>query len=263
MGVRGLFSYVKKRIPTILPHEVDAIRIGIDAHGLLYLWQDDIDSLKNMIQYFKEANHNCIFVFDGEAPQEKKEKLVQRRQKREETRQKIQGIQAFLASAESAHLDSKSREYLRQYLDSLNTMAWQITYEYRNKVIEMIQSHGMEVILAKGEADDVLVNMMKQQEIDCIMSFDMDYVKYGINRMWIPNFKQNIFEVYDFDIPIFCDDEDINIETLADVARLCGEHESKFIYPSQAFGLMRYYGSLQNLAKRRPEYSSFLQPEPL
>lgn len=263
MGVRGLFSYVKKRIPTILPHEVDPVRLGIDAHGLLYLWQDDIDSLKNMIQYFKEANHTCTFVFDGEAPQEKKEKLLERRQKREETRQKIQGIRAFLASPESRHLDSKSRDYLQQYVESLNTSAWQITFEYREKVLEILKTNAIDYILAKGEADDVLVQMAKQQEIDCIMSFDMDYVKYGINRMWIPNFKENQFTVYDFDIPIFCDEEDINIEALADVASLCGEHESKFIYPSQAFGLMRYYGSLQNLAKRRPEYANFLHAPPL
>lgn len=262
MGVRGLFSYVKKRIPTILPHEVEPIRIGIDAHGLLYLWQDDLDSLKNMIQYFKEANHECIFVFDGEAPQEKKEKLLERRQKREETRQKIQGIRAFLTSPESTHLDPKSRHYLQNYVESLQTSAWQITFDYREKVIQLIQETGLTTILAKGEADDILVEMMKQKEIDCILSFDMDYVKYGINRMWIPNFKENLFQVYDFDIPIFCDEEDINIEALADVASLCGDHELRYIYPSQAFGLMRYYGCLENLAKRRPEYTSFLRAQP-
>ena len=102
----------------------------------------------------------------------------------------------------------------------------------------------------------------KQKEIDIILSSDMDFIRFGVNRIWIPKFQHEKLHCYDFDVLSFCDEEDIRLECLADVAILCGsEYEYSRLSPMEALGLMRYYGSLKNLAQLRPEFGRFLSTQ--
>lgn len=253
MGVRGFLSYVKKRIPLINPLEVEPQRIGIDTHGLLYIWQNDIESIKNFLQAFQTVGHSLVFVFDGEAPAEKKEFLQKRKERREHSGLQAHALEQFLGTEEGAALDPKSRQHLERQIQMLKASTWSITREYREKIIALLQAANQKIIFAKGEADDELVALEKQKQIDIILSSDMDFIRFGVNRIWIPQFKASAFSVYDFDLPIFCGEEDINIENLADVATLCGsEFEYSAITPSEALGLIRYYGSLENIQKIRP-----------
>ena len=246
MGVRGLLSYVKKRIPLIQPADNEPQRIGIDIHGFLYTWQDDFESFTNFIDAFQRNGHTLIFVFDGEAGEEKKDFLRQRRIRREQSALQAKAIQSFLDTKEGYELDQPSRIHLQKEVVNLHKAAWYITKEYREKILKILTEKNLQYILAKGEADDVLVSLAKQNEIDIILSSDMDFVRFGINRMWIPYFQKGTYTCYDFDIPIFCDSEDIPIEGLKDVAELCDT-----VTAGEAFGLIRYYGSLENLQKRR------------
>ena len=259
MGVRGLLSYVKKKIPLINPLDVERLRIGIDAHGLLYIWQDDINGFKKFLEAF-QAQHALTFVFDGEAPTEKKELLQKRRERREHSSLQAHVLEQFLTTEESKNLDTKSRQHLENQIKMLRASTWSITKEYRERIITLIQAQGFPIVFAKGEADAELVALEKQKQIDVILSSDMDFVRFGVNRIWIPRFRDTNYDTFDLDIPILCDEEDIPIEALADVATLCGsEFEYSSISPSEAFGLMRYYGSLKNLAARREEFQKFLQ----
>ena len=258
MGVRGFLSYVKKRIPLIDPLQVEPLRIGIDAHGLLYIWQEDMEAIKSFQQAFEAVGHTLVFVFDGEAPAEKKEYLQKRKERREHSGLQAHALEQFLLSQEGAALDPKSRQHLERQIQMLKASTWAITREYRERVIALLQAANQKIIFAKGEADEELVSLEKKKEIDVILSSDMDFIRFGVNRIWIPQFKASTVSVYDFDLLIFCEDEDINLENLADVATLCGsEFEYSSLGPSEALGLMRYYGSLKNLAEKRPEFARF------
>jgi hypothetical protein len=246
MGVRGLLSYVKKRVPLILPGDNEPQRIGVDVHGLLYTWQDDIESFVKFIDTFQSCGHTLLFVFDGEAAEGKKEFLRQRRTRREQSALQGKAIQAFLNSKEGYELDELSRIHLQKEVVNLQKASWYITKDYRDTILELLTTRHLEYILAKGEADDVLVSLAKNKEIDIILSSDMDFARFGINRMWIPYFQRNEYTCYDFDIPIFCDSEDIPIEGLKDIAELCDTATA-----GEAFGLIRYYGSLENMQKHR------------
>lgn len=261
MGVRGFLSYVKPKLPLIRPEEIEPpLRIGVDTHGLLYIWQDNLQILEKFLLSYLKSGHTLIFVFDGEAPAEKKEYLREKRKNREKAGLQAHALSQFLESPEGKALDLKSREHLERTIQGLKSSMWCITPKYRDSVHEILENHGCIVIQAKGEADEELVNMEKKKEIDVILSSDMDYVRFGVNRLWIPKFKGERFEVYDFDIPILCNEEDITIENLAEIAILCGsEYETNGISAAQAFGLLRYYGSLKNLAQRQPEFAKFLQ----
>jgi len=259
MGVRGFLSYLKKRVPLIDPLEIEPQRVGIDTHGLLYIWQEDMEAIMNFLQAFQAAGHSLVFVFDGEAPAEKKEYLQKRRERREHSGLQAHALEQFLVSQEGAALDPKSRQHLERQIQMLKASTWSITREYREKIIALLQASNQKIIFAKGEADDELVALEKQKQIDVILSSDMDFIRFGVNRIWIPQFKASRFSVYDFDLLIFCGEEDINLENLADVATLCGsEFEYSSLGPSEALGLMRYYGSLKNLIEKRPEFQKYL-----
>ena len=246
MGVRGLLSYVKKRIPMIQPGDSEPQHIGVDIHGLLYTWQDDIESFTKFIDTFQKHGHTLVFVFDGEAGDYKKEYLRQRRTRREQSSLQAKAIQAFLDSKEGYELDEPSRIHLQREVIHLQKAAWYITKEYRERILELLTLKQLKYILAKGEADDVLVSLAKTNDIQIILSSDMDFVRFGVNRMWIPYFQKHTFSCYDFDIPIFCDSEDIPIEGLKDIAELCETSTA-----GEAFGSIRYYGSLENMQKCR------------
>ena len=244
MGVRGLLSYVKKRVPLLQPKDCEPMRIGVDVHGLLYTWQDDMDSFTRFVNEFGQSGHTLIFVFDGEAAEEKKDFLRERRKRREQAALKAKAIQAFLDSKEGYELDEPSRIHLQREVQTLQKAAWYISKEYRESILHRLKLKGIQYILAEREADEVLVSLARQKEINIILSSDMDFVRFGVNRIWVPWFQKDVFTVYDFDIPIFCDAEDIPIEGLKDVAELCNE-----VTPGEAFGIIRYYGSLENKRK--------------
>lgn len=256
MGVRGFLSYVKKKIPLINPLEpgTEPLRIGVDVHGLLYMWQDDTVAIQHFLQAFRAAGHSLIFVFDGEAPAEKKELLQKRRQHREQSALQAYALEQFLSTEEGSQLDVPSRKHLERQIQLLRASTWSITRDYREKVIGLIQAAKCEILFAKGEADEDLVALEKARKIDVILSSDMDFIRFGVNRIWVPKFRHGHLECYDFDVLIFCDEEDINIENLQDIARLCGsEYEYSKITPAEAFGLIRYYGSLDNIKRVRPQ----------
>jgi 5'-3' exonuclease len=257
MGVRGLLSYIKKRIPLIEPSQSNPMRIGVDIHGFLYTWQDDLDTFQEFLNEFAKHGHILTCVFDGEAAEEKKETLRLRRKRREQCALQAKAIQSFLDSKEGYELDEPSRIHLQREVSLLQKAAWYITKEYRERIINYLQSNQLPYILAKGEADDVLVSLAHKKDIDIILSSDMDFVRFGVNRMWIPNFQKHTYACYDFDIPIFCNSEDIPIEGLKDIAELCDS-----ITPGEAFGIIRYYGSLDNLRKvRGAELTLHVEPE--
>jgi len=246
MGVRGLLSYVKKRIPLIEPNHMDPVRIGVDVHGLLYTWQDDLESFTTFLNEFETCGHTLTFVFDGEAAVDRKDFLRERRKRREQSALQAKAIQAFLDSKEGYELDEPSRIHLQREVQNLQKAAWYISKEYRQRILDVLQSRNIPYILAKGEADEVLVTLAHTKDIDVVLSSDMDFVRFGVNRMWIPSFQNHTFACYDLDIPIFCDSEDIPIEGLKDVAELCTN-----LTPGEAFGMIRYYGTLENLRRFR------------
>lgn len=253
MGVRGFLSYMKKKVPFINPLESEPQRIGVDIHGLLYIWQDNMEAIQHFLRAFKNAGHTLIFVFDGEAPAEKKEFLQKRKERREHASLQAHILEQFLTTDEGKALDPKSRDHLLYQIQTLKASTWSITREYRETVIRLLLASNHQVIFAKGEADEEIVSLEKQKQIDVILSSDMDFIRFGVNRIWIPKFKNTQLNCYDFDLLIFCEEEDITLESLADVATLCGsEFEYSSITPGQALSLMRYYGSLENLKKIRP-----------
>jgi 5'-3' exonuclease len=254
MGVRGLFSYIKHRVDFLDPLQTDPQTIGVDLYGLLYIWQDDLESIRAFREAFTRAGHSLIFVFDGEAPAEKKEIVAKRKENRFNASLQLRALETFLQSDEGQALDAKSKHHLEKQIKSLQSSSWHITKDYKQKVQKILETEGSHCIFPKGEADEELVNLERRKDITVILSSDMDFVRFGVNRIWVPHFRNQTYKVYDIDIPYFCEEEGITIEGLSDVAKLCGsELEHLGTTPGEAFGLIRFYGNLENLQRFQPE----------
>ncbi len=248
MGIPGLWSYLRTKLPKLLIQTEQPEKIGIDAHSLLYFWKADVDEFRRFIRTLKGAGHQLYFVFDGEAPEEKRKELEARKRYRHDAREQSKAIEEFLNSSKSKNMDFRDIQFLKEQKMNYENMAWQITKDNRDKIIELIEKEGVQSILAPKEADDVLLEMMSKREISVILTQDMDFLEYPVTRLWIPNFKEYHYVVYDLDIPIFCAEEDIAIENLQEVAYLCKE---KYMTPNQAISNLRYYGSLKTIMAHR------------
>lgn len=248
MGIPGLWSYLREKLPKCLLQEQHPQKVGIDAHGLLYFWRANPEEFRKFIRTLQQVGHQLYFIFDGEAPEEKRKELEKRKHFRQEARKQAEAIEQFLNSPQSKELSQQDYQFLKKQKINYDEMSWQITKENRDAILKIIKEEGAESILAPREADDVLLEMMKQKTITVILTQDMDFLEYPVTRLWIPNFKEAPYICYDLDIAVFCNEEDIMIENLQEVAYLC---KNKYMTPSEAISNLRYYGSLQTIMSRR------------
>ena len=248
MGIPGLWSYIRGYLPKRLIQTEEKQKIGIDAHSLLYFWKANEEEFRKFIRELHNAGHQLYFVFDGEAPQEKREELEQRKKLRNDARQEAKEIEDFLNSPKGRKMEYRDIEFLKREKKMLEEISWQITKENREKILNIIKAEGANIILAEFEADDILIEMMRKREITVILTQDMDFLEHAVTRIWIPNFKEYSYSIYDLDIPIFCAEQDINIENLQELAYLC---KKKYMTPSEAMSNLRYYGSLKTIKNHR------------
>ena len=255
MGVKGLYTYLRPYrhvldMATVLPNSV----IGVDALSLLYKFRGNTEMILKFLEPFQRLDCKILFVFDGKAPDTKKEEIDLRKVKREGAREEAASLRSYLELPETAEtLDEKGRKLIERKIHALeNGQGWYMTREARHAFQDVLRRNGICFVKAKGEADDVLMSLWSEGRLCAIVSSDMDFLVAGVERLWIPSFDR-CEEVL---LSTVLEEEGLSMASFRDAAILCGlsiGYTFTNMYPQKAFTFMRHYGSLEVLARRQPD----------
>lgn len=240
MGVKGLYSYLRDYRKPVDKSNIKAI--GVDALSILYKFRGNMESVLQFLKPFQKDRISIVFVFDGKAPEEKHEEIEHRREKRNEANQQANSIREFL---KQGTVDEPTKKILERKIKELeNGAGWHVTRDVRANCQELLTKEGIESRKAQGEADDLLIGMWKKDEIQAIVSCDMDFLVAGIKKLIIPSYHCEMIQLEEV-----LEKEDLNFKQFQEAAILC----MKNVNANKAFTWLRYYGTIENIQKKHPE----------
>lgn len=241
MGVKGLYSYLKPHRRT--PNLISPCAVGIDALSVLYKYRGKLEEIFTLIRSLQEKGYTCVVVFDGKAPESKREVVDERRKKREDASRQAKELRSYLESDASQTLDAKGRGLLEKQIGQIEQGgAWHSTRELRKEFQAGLTELGIAYHKADGEADDLLIELYKKKEIGVVLSADMDFLVAGVDRVWVPG-----KELEELCLSEILRDEEISLAQLQDVAILSTIGS---MYTQKAFSWIRHYGSIERIRVR-------------
>ena len=242
MGVHGFYHYTKNYHKNII--SVNLLRVGIDALSLLYKYQGDIEKIFKFLKPI--LHHKLLFVFDGKAPESKKEELNLRKIFNNNKQDEINSLRLWLTT----DMNEETKDLIRSQIIRLEKESWIMTYEVRENFKKYLIENNYSFVKSIQEADAVLIDLYYSNYIDVVLSNDMDFLIAGIDKVWLHT-KNDLKEVELKDI---LEEEDINKEQLKEVAILCGINNTRISSVDDiyiALTLIRHYGSIESIIEHK------------
>ena len=192
MGIRGLYGFIKRR----LPHQCKALQInsyrgqvwGIDTSCLLYKARAagliPLTVIASLVVRMKAAGIQPIFIFDGRPPTTKAHVVEQRRTVRLAAQKEMTEIRTDI---DNRIMPSDERNRLEERITTLQSQAPQITSNEKDEIKQFLYAAGVLFVTASGEADDLLAYLCRDKQITAVISSDMDMLARGVPQLIIPD----------------------------------------------------------------------------
>ena len=196
MGIKGLAHFIKTKVPTARgavnwqcsKTKTNSIW-GIDCLSILFRARganlSPITVLASLIIRMRQYGIEPIFVFDGSTPRAKSATVDKRRTIRNVIKTEMRAIQEKLTGSDVG-VCAAERSSLERRHDILQKKAPQITSDDRDEVKRFLHGCGVRFITASGEADEVLAFLYRSDEIQAVVSTDMDMLARGVARLIVP-----------------------------------------------------------------------------
>jgi len=140
-----------------------------------------LENMQKMLDIFTKNKITPIFVFDGKPPEEKRE-LLKRRQMAKYMAEKKYNELKTLTEGDNATEDEKETA-LKEML-TLKQQFIRIREADIASVKELLRQNNTLFYEAKGEADKLCADMVRDDRAWACMSDDMDMFVYGCNRVF-------------------------------------------------------------------------------
>ena len=256
MGIKGLYSCLKPFSHRVEYTAVPPLKLALDAYPFLYKFKHDLDSCIRLFQNLQKAGHHIKIYVDGNPPKEKMEELAKRRQQKEQAYKQAEALKLFLKDEEAKNLDEQARKLIEKQIQAYEVESYSIKKETRDAFLRQIKDASIPFVLCEGEADTMLIEAAKKQEVDVVVANDMDLFVGGVERLWVLG-KTNTDPLFlEFNRTEITKQFGLSPKAWVDVAILAGYEKTpalKRTSVQQAITWLRYYGSLESLFARRSE----------
>lgn len=179
MGIRLLNTLIKNSCGNIIRQKHlsnfynKKIVIDISIYAWRYLSDNVlIEKIYLMCLLFKYYHIIPIFIFDGKSPIEKKNTILERKQKREGAREKLEYIKNQI------NMGFLEEEEQRSVLSKLKKQSVNLTLDHINILKNLIHSMGYTYIEAEGEADVLCAQLCLNNDVFACLSEDTDMFAY-------------------------------------------------------------------------------------
>jgi flap endonuclease-1 len=211
MGIKYLNKFLRnecrgENIKLINFAELSGKKIAVDISIYLYKFIGDgllIENMYLMLALFRYNNITPIFIFDGKAPNEKKELLKKRADDKNVAREEFNNFKKQLDNIS----DYDDKQEIINAMDLLKKQFITIGKEKIELVKKLIRSYGATYFDAPGEADELCASLVIKNKVWACLSEDMDMFVYGcprvlrylslMNRTFVLYNTQGILEILD------------------------------------------------------------------
>ena len=116
-----------------------------------------------------------VFIFDGDAPQEKKDIIKKRFNTKNKYRLKLEELQKQC-------IDKTNTTTMRIYMKRLQRQSFMVTRCHRAALIRMLECIDLPYVIAEGEAEVLCALLQNGGYVDYTLSDDTDTIAYGCTQ---------------------------------------------------------------------------------
>lgn len=175
MGIKLLNTFLKSKFPKTINNVSWEIlsnkRLVIDTNNYMYKFLSEDRLLKGFIfmcSLFYKYKITPLFIFDGKAPEDKMEEIMERRITRKKCKEIYKNIENNLNDREKIEMKRKIVK---------------VTKNDTNAIKKIIDIYGMKYIISPGESDELCCKLVNSGRVYACMSEDMDMFLYGCKRV--------------------------------------------------------------------------------
>jgi len=295
MGIKkGFLSFIKKRFPSVFQSvhisKFEGKKLAIDIFSFFYRYihtfgKDDNRWIASMTKHFltfKKYNVTVIPVFDGKPPVEKNEERIQRRERKEQTENRIVQIEEdlnayikdgtvteLLEEINSHILSKKMNKVLMKnklfknnnqkidtveisnYIDQSKKKAGFLVKRDIDIVKELFDNLGIPYVQAQEEAETLSCYLQNKNVSDCVISLDSDCIAYGIDYFIIDMNQAGSCTL--FDVNELCMLLKMTKEQVRDLCIICQcDYNSTGggiigVGPTKAIKLLEIYNNIETI----------------
>lgn len=146
-------------------------KIVVDTNNYMYkfLSEDNLlESFIRMCDLFMFYKIVPLFIFDGKAPEDKKEEIKERRMERKKCKEIFKLIENNLTELEKIEMKRKIVK---------------VTQTETKLVKNILDNYGMKYIVSPCESDELCCKLVNTNKVFACMSEDMDMFLYGCQRV--------------------------------------------------------------------------------
>ena len=277
MGIKGLTKLLMRVCPDVFveTHMKNYAYTKIAVDSAIYICklkmaakEDFPHAMLSFVITLRANKIHPIFVFDGTPPEEKKEerrrradaiakqfKRVERLEKALQTYKTIGKLSDELKSIKCSNrrllVDTFDIKCMEEYVLKARSNLFNVSSSDFDVLKTILDLTNTPRIQAKGEAEALCVQMVKNGDVKAALTTDSDALTYGCPLLFNKiNYKENTFTAV-------CIDDilkrlELSYEQFVDLCIMCGTDYNKNIFrigPNRALDLIKRYGSIDEIGK--------------
>lgn len=257
MGVKSLNTLVsnftnngEKKIHL---SKLSGYKLAIDTNLYLYKYlygnKNHVNGIFFMINKLKKFNITPIFVFDGKPPDEKKNKILERKIIKEKINTRLLNLKLDLNN----DIPELEKNAIIQKIENLEKRVLYIDKDVIDKTIQLFDIMGVAYIKANCEAEQYCSKLSRLNLVDGVISEDTDTLACG-SKIVIRDFSNKSDFVLCYNLDEILYDLDINYASFLDICILLGtdyNSRTRGLSPEQIYQHIKTHKNIENLIKNK------------
>ncbi len=225
-----------------------AVDTNLYLYKYLYGKKNHINGIFFMINKLKKFNITPIFVFDGKPPEEKMNKILERRFAKGKLQKRLEILKTELLNVS---LDSDKKE-IEEKIQNIEKRILYVDREVIDKTIQLFNLMGIAYIQADCEAEQYCSKLSRLGLVQGVISEDTDTIACG-SKLVIREFSNKDDNVICYNLDEILYELDINYKSFIHLCILLGNDYNtrvKGYTVEQLYNLIKSHRTIDNLISK-------------